>query len=97
MVPALKAALGSNLDEIPADALKALLVGLDAETTELLLSSPDTAVSASVLAGDEAVKAGRVLSAKNINDLQEAIGLLSDLLSRGVLLPPAEEAGDNQT
>lgn len=87
VVPALKAVLTTSIDEIPAAALKALLVGLDASQTELLLSSSDTAVAASVRAGEEAVKAGRVLSAKNMNDLREAIGLLSDLLSRGVLLP----------
>jgi len=98
VVPALKATLAaSNIDEIPAEALKALLVGLDADTTELLLSSSETAVHASVLAGAEAVKAGRVLSKKNMTDLQEAIGLLSDLLSRGVLLPPAEDAGVEPT
>jgi hypothetical protein len=97
VVPALKATLAAtNLDEIPAEALKALLVGLDADTTELLLSSPEAAVRASVLAGAEAVKAGRVLSKKNIDDLQAAIGLLSDLLSRGVLLPAAD-TGDELT
>jgi hypothetical protein len=93
VIPPLKAFLTAPyLDEIPAEALKALLVGLDASTTELLLSSSDTAVQASVVAGEEAVKAGRVLSQRNKDDLQAAIGLLSDLLSRGVLLPPVEEA-----
>jgi hypothetical protein len=56
VVPALKAVLGSSIDEIPAEALKAFLVGLDATTTELLLSSSGTAVDASVQTGDEAVK-----------------------------------------
>ncbi len=96
VVPSLKAFLTApNLDEMPAEALKALLVGLDASTTELLLSSSDTAVQASVLAGEEAVKAGRVLSQRNIDDLQAAIGLLSDLVRRGVLLPPVEDAQES--
>lgn len=67
VMPSLKAMVddGYSLDEIPADALKALLVGLDASTTELLLSSSVSAVNASDPAGDAAVKAGRVLSSKN--------------------------------
>jgi hypothetical protein len=92
VVPPLKALLTApSIDEMPADALKALLVGLDASTTELLLSSSDAVVTAPALIGDEAVKAGRVLSAKNLNDLQAAIGLLSDLLSRGVLLSSVDQ------
>ena len=92
VVPPLKALLAApSIDEMPAEALKALLVGLDASTTELLLSSPNSVVTAPDTAGDEAVKAGRVLSSKNMSDLQTAIGLLSDLLDRGVLLPSVEQ------
>lgn len=90
VVPPLKALLAyPSIDEMPADAVKALVLGLDATTTELLLSSPDAAVQASALVGDEAVKAGRVLSTKNLTDLRAAIVLLGELLSRGVL--PLEE------
>jgi hypothetical protein len=92
VVPALKATIAaSTIDEIPAAALKALLVGLDADTTELLLSQPGAVVSAAASVREEAVKG--VLSAKETTDLQAAIGLLSDLLSRGVLLPPVENTG----
>lgn len=91
VVPALKAALGS-LDDLPAEAIKALLVGLDTETQELLLSSHSAAVSASALAGDGAVKAGRVLSAKSINDVAAAITQLRALLARsGFVLPDDEQ------
>lgn len=92
VVPALKAALAASpFDELPAEAIKAMLLGLDASTAELLLSSSESAVDASARTGEAAVKAGRVLSQKNYTDLQEAIGLLTDLLSRGVLLPRAEQ------
>ncbi len=93
IVPALKAAL-TSLDEIPADALKALLVGLDADQIELLLSSPDAAVNAPAPVGDGAVKAGRVLSKKNITDLRAAIDLLTELHARGELLLPDEVQGE---
>ncbi len=92
VVPALKAALtASTLDELPADAIKALLVGLDASTLELLLGSSDPVAMPSDQARADAAKAGRVLSQKNMSDLQAAIGLLSDLLARGVLLPLVEQ------
>ncbi len=87
IMPALKAAL-TSLDEIPADALKALLVGLDADQLDLLLTSPEVAALASAPVGDGAAKAGRVLSSKNYTDLRAAIDLLAELLSRGELLPP---------
>jgi hypothetical protein len=74
VVPPLKAFLTApNLDELPADAIKALLLGLDDSTRELLLSSPSASV---VEAGDPAVKAGRQISAKNEAELQKVIGLL---------------------
>ena len=92
VMPSLKAVLTvPTIDEIPADALKALLVGLDANSLELLLSSPSAAVTASALAGDAAVKSGRVLSKKNLTDLRTAIDLLGDLFARGLLLPEEEE------
>ena len=88
VLPPLKAFLTApTIAELPAEALKALLVGLDASTTELLASSLSAAVPASALAGEEAVKAGRVLSAKNAQALREAINALSELLARGDLLP----------
>ncbi|MFI5042394.1 MAG: hypothetical protein ACHQNA_11200, partial [Acidimicrobiales bacterium] len=86
VVPSLKAMLAApTLDEIPADALKALLVGLDTQTQELLLSSSDAAVHASALAGDGAAKAGRVLSMKTIARLREAMDVLEDLVSSGTV------------
>lgn len=94
VMPALKALMATSIDEIPAEALKALLVGLDAHTTELLLSSADAAVIASAQPGEEAVKAGRELSRKNRTLLLEAIRLLSDLHERGELALPASEEID---
>jgi hypothetical protein len=95
VLPPLKAFLTApTIDELPAEALKALLVGLDASTTELLSGSPSAAVTASALAGQEAVKAGRVLSKKNLDDLRTAIELLSDLQARGLLPSEVEENND---
>ncbi len=93
VVPSLKAMLAApTLDEIPADAIKALLVGLDTQTQELLLSSTGAAVNASALSGDGAAKAGRVLSAKTIARLAEAIGIIEDLVASGaVTLKEPEE------
>jgi hypothetical protein len=55
VVPPLKALLRDpSIDEIPAEALKALLVGLDASTTDLLLTSAQTAADPSDAPGDEA-------------------------------------------
>jgi hypothetical protein len=89
-IPPLKAVLADlNVDAMTKGAMKALLEGY-ASTTELLSSSLETAVPASVSAGDEAVKAGRVLSKKNLSDLRTAIELLSDLHARGLLLPEDE-------
>ena len=86
VVPSLKAMLAApTLDEIPADALKALLVGLDAQTTELLLNSPAAAVTASALVGDGAAKAGRVLSMKTIARLREAMDVLEALVASGAV------------
>ncbi len=78
VVPPLKAVLAADtlsIDEIPADALKALLVGLDVPTAELLLGSADAAVTASALSGSDVVKSGRVLSAQTIADLERVIAL----------------------
>ena len=94
VVPSLKAMLTApTLDEIPADALKALLVGLDTQTQELLLSSSDAAVNASALAGEGVAKAGRVLSAKTIARLREAMDTLEALVASGAipLKPEPEE------
>ena len=92
VMPSLKAVLTvPTIDEIPAEALKALLVGLDADSLELLLSSNGAAVLASAPSGDGAVKSGRVLSAKTMNDLMAAIEMLTDLHRRGLLLPEEEE------
>lgn len=71
VVPALKAALtASAFDELPAEAIKAMLLGLDASTAELLLSSSDAAVTASALAGEEAV----TTAAEVIEAVTEALG-----------------------
>ncbi len=93
VVPAIKALLTApQLDEIPADALKALLVGLDTDTRELLQNSPGAAVQASALVGDGAAKAGRVLSAKSIARLREAMDALEALVASGVVqLKPEPE------
>ena len=73
LVPALKAALGSDeLDEIPADAVKAFLTGLD-PSVDLLSTSPDLAAQASDLVGEAAVKAGRVLASAKEQRLRDAI------------------------
>ena len=72
VVPPIKALLAApSIDEIPAEALKALLVGLDASTTELLLSSPEAVVTAPATAGDEAVR------------LQSPVDLLLEAIGRG--------------
>jgi len=90
-IPPLKALLADlDPDAMTKGAMKALLEGY-ASTTELLSSSPSAAVTASALAGDEAVKAGRVLSKKNLTDLWSAIETLTDLHRRGLLLPEDEE------
>ena len=94
VMPSLKALLTApTLDEMPADALKALLVGLDTQTQELLLSSSDAAVNASALAGEGVAKAGRVLSAKTIARLREAMDTLEALVASGAvpLKPEPEE------
>ncbi len=86
VMPSLKAMLAApTLDEIPADALKALLVGLDTQTQELLLNSPAAAVNASALVGDGAAKAGRVLSMKTLARLQEAMDVLDALVASGAV------------
>ena len=73
LVPALKAALGTpQFDEVPADAVKAFLTGFD-PTEELLTGSQDQAVSASDLAGESAVKAGKVLASSKEQRLRDAI------------------------
>lgn len=73
VVPPLKAILAaSSLDELPAEAIKALLVGLDDAQRELLLSSGSASV---VEPGDPGVKAGRVLSAQTLAELQAVIDL----------------------
>ncbi len=91
VVPPLKALLAApNIDEIPADALKALLVGLDDSARELLLSSEGASV---VPEGDPGVKAGRVLSAQTQAELlrvldlaeKELPALIRALLARGII------------
>jgi hypothetical protein len=85
VVPSLKALLTApTLDEIPAEALKALLVGLDAQTADLLLTS-------SSWTGDGSGKAGRVLSMKTITELRAAIDALEALVARGAFSPPDSE------
>jgi hypothetical protein len=92
VVPALKAALDApTLDEIPAEALKALLVGLDAEQLDLLLDPSEAAVLTAATSSPGAAKAGRVLSSKNLLLLEQAIGTLRQLLASGALLPDEDE------
>ena len=92
VVPALKALLTApTIDEIPAEALKALLVGLDAPTIELLMGSGDAAVNAAAATGQQAVKSGRVLSKQTLAELervltlaeQELPALIRELIARG--------------
>jgi hypothetical protein len=75
VVPSLKAVLTDHADEISPDALKAAVLGLDTQTIELLLGSRDAAVNASALVGSSGGKAGRVLSAQTIADLERVIAL----------------------
>lgn len=91
VMPALKAALTEpSFDEIPADAVKAFLTGLDPAGLELLTGSLETAVDASVPAGPEAVKAGRVLSAANDQRLRALLAQLTDTLDEMVRREAAE-------
>ena len=99
LVPALKAALASDdLDEIPADAVKAFLTGLEPETDDLLSTSPDLAAMASDLVGETAVKAGRVLAKSKEERLRavldEALAAIVAELDAIVArdAPPSEEA-----
>lgn len=74
LVPALKAALGTpNFDDVPADAVKAFLTGLEPDASELLATLPDLAVQASDPDGEAAVKAGRVLASSKEQRLRDAI------------------------
>ncbi len=76
VVPPLKAILTApSLDEIPAEALKALLVGLDAPTADLLLTSIDATADPVASSGDVAAKAGRVLSRQTLADLERVLAL----------------------
>jgi hypothetical protein len=93
LMPALKAALGSpSLDEIPADAVKAFLTGLDDSDVDLLSTSPDAAVLTSALVGEAAAKSGRVLAASKEAKLRAAIEAalheLDEIVRQEALLPP---------
>lgn len=61
VVPPLKATL-SSLDELPAEALKAYLTGLDAEALDLLVTSAGAAASPSAQPGEPAATKPRVSS-----------------------------------
>jgi hypothetical protein len=88
VIPPLKALLTDiTFDDLSGGAMKALLEGY-ADQIELLLGSPDAAVTTPATVGEGSAKAGRVLSAKNRNDLRAAIDALTELLARGELLPP---------
>lgn len=94
VVPSLKALLTApTIDELPAEALKALLLGLDDATTELLLSSSSASV---VEAGDPAVKAGRVLSSQTIAELQAVIDLAEKELPALIRRIVSRATGDPQ-
>jgi hypothetical protein len=82
-VPPLKAILTApELGGVPADAIKALLAGYDADERDLLLTY-------TYGDGDGAAKAGRVLSAANEAALRRALTELADVLSK---MPLVEEA-----
>ena len=90
-IPSLKAVLADlNPDAMTKGAMKALLEGY-ATTTELLSSSTSAAVTASALSGEEAVKAGRVLSKLNATDLKAIARLVQQLLGRGNVALEDEE------
>ncbi len=91
VMPALKAALDTpSFDEIPADAVKAFLTGLDSDSLELLTGSLEGAVSASPDAGSDAVKAGRVLSSSNETKLRALVGQIVETLDEMVRRELAE-------
>ena len=91
VMPSLKAALTDpNFDEIPADAVKAFLTGLDSAGLELLTGSLETAVQASDSGGSDVVKAGRVLSAANETRLRALLGQLTETLDEMVRREIAE-------
>lgn len=92
VMPALKAVIDTpSFDEIPADAVKAYLTGLDSTSLELLTGSLGTAVSASVSAGPDAVKAGRVLATDKEARLRSLIGDLVGYLDEIVRSEKAAE------
>ncbi len=101
IVPALKAALADpSFDEIPAEALKAFLTGLEPQEADLLSTSLDLAVSTSDPAGETAVKSGRVLAHKKEERLRAALDAafeqimaeLDDIVRRERELSPEEIA-----
>ena len=81
LVPALKAALSTpNLDDVPADALKAFMTGLEPDSTDLPATLSDQAAAASDPTGAAAVKAGKVLASSKEERLRNAIAsLLAEL------------------
>ena len=77
VVPPLKAVLtDALLDEIPAEALKALLIGLADIPADLRPTFPAQAADTFLVgAASDAAKAGRVLSAATIADLERVLDL----------------------
>lgn len=86
VVPSLKALLTADdlpFDEIGYAALKAAMLGLADTLTDLRPTfSPEAADTFLGTSGDDAAKAGRVLSSRNEAELQAALGVLMDIIGR---------------
>ncbi len=85
-----------TLDDLQGDAIKALLVGLSELVPDLRTTFLDDGSSLSVDGGEDAAKAGRVLSAANEALLRQAIDALAGVLSKLKDYAAADAAEDNQ-
>lgn len=78
-VPPLKAMLDAlTTSDLSSEAMKAVLVGLDALSADLRLTSDGSYVPAP---GDDAAKAGRVLSSKNETTIRSKLRELQDAIA----------------
>ena len=96
VTPPLKALLAApSLDEIPADAIKAMLVGLDVDELRLRESLSDGGLGFHST-GDGDGKAGRVLAKHNEDRVAQVIELLEAFLAehRSHLVPVQQEETD---
>jgi hypothetical protein len=98
VVPPLKAALTEPIpDEIPAEALKALLLGLADNLADLRPTFPSEAADTFLDgAASDAAKAGRVLSAKNEAELRTLLDSLAAVVARMRDGPPPAEVLPNE-